>query len=247
MSDCSNESSDTASRGYAFDLPEYNLRGLRIFVGSRRKASVCDNPSVDRLEWLVRNEDDEDREQNDLGFDRGFIGPRNPLSKQMGQAINLALRMMETQKSIDIMTGVVERLIHDRSLQNKSYHITPLSTREEIQTLARNWIEKLRRQELFKMRLAHLKETNSGAHMRDWRRFVDQEPATLADYYPHNAGLLTIDVKVVHKSIDIEHKFDILNMLTNPHRSLRSSLIMPHPAMPILPLNMRNAFSKLPT
>lgn len=192
----SDDSNDTLSEGYAFDLPQFNLHGLRIFVGPRREASVYDDPRFDRTEWSTVGEVARDNtlEPNDLGFDRGFLGPRNPVSSQFGQAIDLAIRMMETRKSIGIMAGVAKRMVDDSP--QAVHHITPQSTPAEVRSLAGSWISILRRHEFFKIQLVEDSSWNSSVVWRDWTRFVCDRPATLADYYPHNAGMLKIDVKV---------------------------------------------------
>ncbi|KKY33945.1 hypothetical protein UCDDA912_g06083 [Diaporthe ampelina] len=148
----SGDSDDTLSLGYAFDLPQFNLRGLRIFVGHRRRTSIEIDPMGDRMEWMIEDEDDADNgEREGLSFDRGFLGRRHPASQQMGQAIDLALRMMETPKSINIMTRVAKRMVDDRPLE--VLHITPQSAAGEVVALVRNWIAKLRQQEFFKIQL----------------------------------------------------------------------------------------------
>lgn len=189
----SDDSNDSLSVGYAFDLPQFNLRGLRIFVGHRREASVHDNYGNDRMGWSTdRTARDNPLDPNDLGFDRGFLGPRSPVSRQMGQAIDLALCMMETQKSIDIMTDVAKRMVDDSP--QAVLHITPQSTRAEVQRLVRNWLSILRQQEFFKIQL--IETGMSGPSVTYWTCDVRDRPITLSHYYPHNAGVLGIDVKV---------------------------------------------------
>lgn len=194
MSDSdSDDSNDSLSVGYAFDLPQFNLSGLRIFVGHRREASVHDNYGNDRMGWGTdRAARDNPLDPNDLGFDRGFLGPRSPVSRLMGQAIDLALRMMETQKSIDIMTGVAKRMVDDSP--QAVLHITPRTTRAEVQSLARNWLSILRRQEFFRIQLIETGRSNPSVMY--WTCSVRDRPITLSHYYPHNAGMLGIDVKV---------------------------------------------------
>lgn len=196
----SGDSDDTLSLGYAFDLPQFNLRGLRIFVGHRRRTSIEIDPMGDRMEWMIEDEDDADNgEREGLSFDRGFLGRRHPASQQMGQAIDLALRMMETPKSINIMTRVAKRMVDDRPLE--VLHITPQSAAGEVVALVRNWIAKLRQQEFFKIQLvSEIGACNSGVVYRSWRRPRRHRPYTLADFYPHKAGMLRIDVKVVFLS-----------------------------------------------
>lgn len=192
----SDDSKDSLSVGYAFDLPQFNLRGLRIFVGPRREASVHDSYGNDRPEWMTDDEAVRDitLNLNNLGFDRGFLGPRNPVSGQMGQAIDLALCMMETQKSIAIMTGVAKRMVDDSP--QAVLHITPQSTPAEVLRLARDWISILRRREFFKIQLVEAGSSNSSVVYRDWTSFVRDKPVALSDYCPHNAGMLQIEVKV---------------------------------------------------
>lgn len=189
----SDDSNDSLSVGYAFDLPQFNLRGLRIFVGHRREASVHDNYGNDRVGWSTdQAARDNPLDPNDLGFDRGFLGPRSPVSRLMGQAIDLALRMMETQKSIDIMTDVAKRMVDDSP--QAVFHITPRTTRAEVQSLARNWLSILRRHEFFRIQLVETGRSNSSVMY--WTCSVRDSPITLSHYYPHNAGMLRIDVQV---------------------------------------------------
>lgn len=198
MSDYNSDGSeDTLSVGYAFDLPQFNLRGLRIFIGNRRRSSIAIDPMDDRPEWKLDDEGNADnRERGSLSFDRGFTGPRHPVSQHLGPAIDLALRMMETPKSIKIMTMVAKRILDDRP--REVLHITPRSTAREVQALVTNWLAKLRQQEFFKIQLvSELGGCNSGVTHRYWQRYRLDTPATLASYYPHNAGMLQIDVKVV--------------------------------------------------
>lgn len=102
---------DTDSMFDAFNLPEFNLNGLRVFLGRRRKSSV---ELGDRQEWATfdsESNDNEDCENEDYGSDenededseddhsaipRGFVDRRDPVSQPMGQAIDLALCLMET-------------------------------------------------------------------------------------------------------------------------------------------------------
>lgn len=194
--DATDDSNDTLSLDYAFNLPQFNLQGLRIYVGPRREDSV---EYDDRQEWEADDEAVRDYtlNPNDLGFDRGFLGPHDLVSRLMGQAIDLALHMMETQKSIDIMTRVAMRMAKDSP--QAVLHITPQSTPAEVQRLARNWLSILRRNEFFKIQLIEDGSSNSSVNYRNWARFLRDTPATLADYYPHNAGMLQIDVKVCPK------------------------------------------------
>lgn len=203
---------DTFSVYTAFDMDEYNLRGLRIYMGRRRALSIdawqpegLNIASECRNEWADVNVDDSadvdkfNMEQRAvLGFERGFVDPNGPVAEQMGQAIDLALRMMETQKSINIMTAVAQRLVND--CPEVIHHITPESTWDQIQTSVRAWLAKLRQDEFFKIQVIDNGDENSGVVHRFWPRFTSgdsTELATLADYKPHYAGMLIINVKVV--------------------------------------------------
>lgn len=205
---------DTDSMFDAFDLPEYNLNGLRIFLGLRRESSI---EVGSRQEWVTldkgsdnsgddENEGDgsegDENEDNGSEYDpfalpRGFVDRRDPVAQPMGQAIDLALRLLETQKSIDIMAGVAKRLVDDSP--EDVQHITPQSTLRECKTLVRHWIAKLRQQEFFKVQAISMDDGSKvGSRLRCWHRRVHPADAlTLPDYHPHNAGLLEINIEVI--------------------------------------------------
>lgn len=215
---------DTDSMYDAFYLPQYNLGGLRIFLGRRRHSSVevgerhewdtLDSGDSDKQDWAVFNnessesDDGGDDEVEDDGHDyvdkddpftlpRRFVDKHDTVAKPMGQAIDLALCLMETQKSIDIMAGVAKRMVEDSP--EDIQHITPQSTLRECKTLARRWIAKLRQEEFFKIQAVPMGDdtVRVGTSLRCWHRRVHMDDtATLADYLPHNAGLLEIDVEV---------------------------------------------------
>ncbi|POS68908.1 hypothetical protein DHEL01_v212697 [Diaporthe helianthi] len=207
---------DTFSAELAFDMPEYKLHGLRIHVGPRRESSVDgDDPinmaSESRCEWKVVEDDNtdiaefEEQQRDALGFDRSFIHPEGAIANQMGQAIDLAIRMIETQKSIDSMAGVAQRVAAACPGETYQHILTPHTTWEQIQTLVRAWTAKLRQVEFFKIQLLpteYINGNDSGVIQRSWPRFtyitrhLHPEFATITDYKPHYAGMLRIDVKV---------------------------------------------------
>lgn len=202
---------DTDSMFEAFDFPQYNLNGLRIFLGRRRANSIAVG---DRHEWNTLNTGNDDGEdshgQNEKDeddgseftedelsvLDRGFVGRNDPVTQPMGQAIHLALRLMETQKSVDIMAHVAKRIVE--ATPDDVSHITPQSTLRECKTLVRNWIWKLRQQEFFKIQAVGMLDSEEvGWRLRSWHRRVHgNDTPTLADYCPHNAGVLEMNFKV---------------------------------------------------
>lgn len=197
--DLSDDSNDTLSVGYSFDLPQYNLRGLRIFWGPRRRGSV---EKDDRIEWeTCRNRDahTQNREVDRNLPGRRFLESHDLVALLMGQAIDLALRMMETEKSVNIMSRVAKRLVDD--CPEKIKHITPQSSPREVKTLTKRWLEKLRQLEFFKIQLIDLSGSPAAVCHRAWNRPTRNEPETLADYYPHNAGLLMIEPSLVKKLV----------------------------------------------
>lgn len=203
---------DTDSMFDAFDLPQYNLSGLRIFLGLRRESSI---EVGNRQEWITSDRESDaggDNENEDSGSDdenegngseddpfalpRGFVDSSDAVAQPMGQAIDLALRLLETQKSIDIMAGVSKRLVDD--YPEDVQHITPQSTLRECKTLVRHWVAKLRHQEFFKIQAIAMDDGGEvGSRLRCWHRRVHSEDTlTLPDYHPHNAGLLEINIEV---------------------------------------------------
>lgn len=94
------------------------------------------------------------------------------------------------------MAGVAKRLAEDSP--EDIQHITPQSTLRECKTLVRHWIAKLRQQEFFKIQAIDMDDSSeAGTQLRCWHRRVrSNDTATLADYLPHNAGLLEINIEV---------------------------------------------------
>lgn len=195
---------DTDSTYDAFDLPQHKVRGLSIYLGRRRESSV---EAGDREGWNIIEPDSDDDEydedevdeKNPLGIPRDFLVKKSRYAEPIGQAIDLALRMLETQKSIDIMAGVAKRMVE--KFPEDVQHITPQSTLRHCKTLAGKWIAKLRRH-FFKIQAIDMEAGDeAGVFVRGWHEHVQPDATpTLADYHPHNAGLLEIELQVGWRS-----------------------------------------------
>ncbi|KAI3397692.1 hypothetical protein diail_10461 [Diaporthe ilicicola] len=198
-------SDHSTSEDYAFDLPRHGLRGLRIFNGFRREDSI---ESGDRGEW--RRISDEEHATDGHVY-RSFLPPWCAAADQLGRAIDLSLRMMETPKSVKIMAGVARRLVDARP--GSVLHITPQSTKDQIEFLVKCWLAKLRHQEFFKIQVCdtyiHTDDPSDWAIIfRAWERFVNPHinpRPKLNKWYPHNAGLIGINEDLVNLLI---HHFE---------------------------------------
>ncbi|KAL1877518.1 hypothetical protein Daus18300_002506 [Diaporthe australafricana] len=201
IDDSDNGNSDySTSEEMAFDLPQYGLSGLRIYCGFRREKSI-DGPDnhMHRQEWSTVSDEENARSLTR----RGFIQQNHPEAIPVGQAIDLSLRMMESPRSVGIMARVAKRLV-DASPRD-ILHITPQSTQEEVESLVKRWLVKLRYEEFFKIQFVDPKKDGDGrpcdywTQHRAWGRYADFDNPRpeLRKWHPHNAGMLVLNEELV--------------------------------------------------